>query len=296
MSNSLGTLSANVIAQRSLELLLNDYPVIGLIASDFSDQPSQKGAAIVTRIPSLVSAQDWDDTNGYVATGISNTDVSVTLNKFKHATIELSDAEYSSTSRNLTDEAAKQLVPSLGEAVMADIAALFTSGNYNNATTQAVSGATRNTVIVTPNTQLNKRKVNKERFAIFNSDLYGKLWEDESIVKADFKGVGIGSAKLPVVHGVALSEYQDLPTTGNLIGVVGAKDSIVIASRVPSDAGMAGLPAVGRVSVVTDEKSGLSLQVRESYDMQRGRRVITVALIYGVAVGNPVSLQRIKSA
>jgi len=70
----------------------------------------------------------------------------------------------------------------------------------------------------------------------------------------------------------------------------------VFASRVPTDAGFADLPQVGRVQVVTDPKSGLSVQVRESYSMTLGRRTITFALIFGVAAGNPVSLERVITA
>ena len=296
MANTLGTLNAALIAQRGLELLVSDYPVIGQIVSDFSNEDVKYNQTITTRIPSVGSVQDYDTTNGYVATGVNTTDVSVTLNKFKHASFELNDAEFSATNRNLVEDYAMAFSSAIGQQIMSDISALFVSGNYSNATTQAVSGATRKTVIVAPNTALNKRNVMKNRFGIFNSDLYGQLLTDDSLVDLTFKGVGIAETQLPVVHGVAFSEYSNLPTTANLIGVIGAKDAIVFASRVPSDAGFADLPAVGRISVVTEPKSGLSIQVRESYSMTKGSRQVTYCLIYGAAKGNSASLQRIISA
>lgn len=296
MANTLGTLNASLIAQRGLELLVTDYPVIGQIVSDFSNEDVKYNQTITTRIPSVGTVQDYSTTNGYVASGVDTTDVSVTLSNFKHATFEINDAEFSATNRNLVEDYSQAFSVALGDAIMSSIGALFTSGNFSYSTTQAVSGANRKTVIVAPNTALNKRKVGKNRFGIFNSDLYAALLSDDSIVDLTFKGVGIGEAQLPVIHGVALSEYTDLSTTSNLIGVVGAKDSIVFASRVPSDGGFADLPAVGRISVVTEPRSGLSVQVRESYDMKKGARTVSYAIIWGCAKGNAASLQRIVSA
>ncbi len=296
MANSLGTLNAALIAQRGLELLVSDFPVIGQIVSDFSNEDVKYNQTITTRIPSVGIVQDFNTSTGYVAASATSTDVSVTLDKFKHASFELNDAEFSATNRNLVEDYAVAFSYALGSQIMSDLAGLFTSGNYSYSTTQALSGADRKSVIVTPNTALNKRFVSKDRFAIFNSDLYAALLSDNTIVELTFKGIGIGETQLPVIHGVTLNEYSAMPTTGNLVGVVGAKDALVFASRVPADAGFADLPAVGRISTVTEPKSGLSVQVRESYDMRKGSRQVTYAVIYGVAKGNTNSLQRIVTA
>lgn len=293
MSNTNGTLNAALIAQEGLALLSAKYPLIGQIATDFSAEPVHFNQQVITRLPSVGSVQDYDLTNGYVAAGGSFSDVSVTLNKFKHATFELNDAEFSSTNINLINEYAASFAEAIGQQIMSDISALFTTGNYTNATTGTLANANRKTVIVAANTALNKRNVNASRFGIFNPDLTNALWNDDSIVYMTAGGTGIEAGNLPVIHGVTVSEYSALPTTSNLVGVVGAKDAVVFASRTPSDAGFADLPQVGRVTTVTDPKSGLSVQVRESYNMAKGSRLVTYAIIYGCAKGNPASLQRI---
>jgi hypothetical protein len=282
MANSLGTLNAALIAQRGLELLVTDFPVIGQIVSDFSNEDVKYNQTITTRIPSVGSVQDYDTSTGYVAASALSTDVSVTLNKFKHATFELNDAEFSATNRNLIEDYAMSFSVAIGTQIMFDVASLFTVGNFASTTTCALSAATRKTVIVAPNTELNKRNVNKNRFGIFNSDLYASLMNDDSVVDLTFKGVGIGEATLPVIHGVALSEYSALPTTSNLIGVVGAKDSIVFASRVPADAGFADLPATGRISVVTEPKSGLSVHLRNHLRMCERKHCIPTTHSFSV--------------
>jgi len=63
---------------------------------------------------------------------------------------------------------------------------------------------------------------------------------------------------------------------------------------VPQD--VTGIPLPGSINIVTDEDTGFSVQVREFYDMQKGKLQITFALMYGVAVGNLKALQLIISS
>lgn len=301
MPNTLGSLNAALIAQRGLELLITDFPLIGQIVNDFSNEGVAFAQTVTTRIPAVGTIQDYGSGNGlgYGATGVSSTDVSVVLDKFKHASFDINDAEFSAnTNRNLIEDYAKSFSQKLGAQIMSDIAALWTSGNYPSATTgQAGTTGNRKSIIVAPKKELSKRYVtSSDMFAVFNTDVYYQLFNDDSIVDVTFKGVGISESKLPVIHGVSIAEYQDLQATQNLLGVVGTKDSVVFASRTPSDAGFADLPAVGRISVVTEPKTGLSVQVRESYNMVLGRRQVTYAIIYGCAKGNASSLQRLQSA
>jgi hypothetical protein len=179
---------------------------------------------------------------------------------------------------------------------MADVAATWTSGNFMHGVTGSLSTTgNRVSIILNPKKDLSKRYVYGDLFAIFNTDLYYQLFTDSAIVDTTFKGVGITEAKLPNIHGVNISEYQDFPTSENLIGVMGTKESMIFAARTPSDAGWSDLPQVGRISKVTEPRSGLTVQVREHYNMTLGRRQVTFTLIYGVAKGNPRCLERLQT-
>jgi len=52
----------------------------------------------------------------------------------------------------------------------------------------------------------------------------------------------------------------------------------------------------GDISVVTEPRTGLSVQVRENYDVVKGMLQRTYALIYGVKAGEPASLVRINGS
>src|SRR4051794_21355667 len=114
MANSLGTISVNVIAQEALEYLAAQYPLIGQITTDFSNESAQYNASIISTIPSVGGVSDFSATNGYVASAATGNDVSVTLNKFKHSTFSISDLEASSTNMNLVDTYARSFAEGLG--------------------------------------------------------------------------------------------------------------------------------------------------------------------------------------
>jgi len=52
----------------------------------------------------------------------------------------------------------------------------------------------------------------------------------------------------------------------------------------------------GDISVVTEPRTGLSVQVREFYDVVLGKLQRTYALIYGVKAGETSSLVRINGS
>src|SRR5687768_15081844 len=136
MANSLGSLNAALIAQKGLELLLTDFPIIGQIVSDFSDQDVHFNQTVTTRIPTVGTVQDYSTVSGYVASDATANDVSVTLNKHKHASFAFNDQELSATNRNLIQDFAQSFASQIGSQVMADIAALWVTGNYANTTVQ----------------------------------------------------------------------------------------------------------------------------------------------------------------
>jgi len=296
-SNTFGSLNAALIAQRGLELLVTNFPLIGAIVTDFSDSDVHYGQTITTRIPTIGSVRDYDSGNaGYNATGAVSSDVSVLLDKYKHASFDIDDAAFSATNRNLVEDYAVAFSAALGAQIMSDIAALWTSGNYPHGVTGLATTGNRGSLIIDPKKDMSKRYIYGDLVGVFNCDAYYQLFKDTSIVDVGFKGVGISSATLPTVHGVSLSEYADLPTSQNLCGVIMRKDAVIFAARPPSDAGFADLPQVGRITKVTEPKTGLTIQTREFYDMRLGRRQVTFTLIYGCAKGQVKSLERLQTS
>lgn len=291
MANSLNTIAGDLIAAKSLEFLTAQYPLIGLIANDISDSPVLYGQTVITRLNTVPAATSFDPNVGYVASGVGSANVSVTLNKHIHSTIEFSEQEMSSTSINLVEEFGQSLAYSIGDNIMTELGALLVSGNFPNSSTVPLSGFNRISAIVKPKGSLANRKVNNGLVGLFSPNAESALWEDDSVVSLTYnKDGGIASTELPIIHGVKVSRHDSLPA--GLNGAVLAKDALCFVSRTPqieSDV------VNGIVRNISNEQ-GLTIQYRKFHDPVKGKVVISFTLMYGVAKGNAVSAQLLKQA
>jgi len=291
MANTLNTISGDLIAQRALEFLTAKYPLISLIANDFSDQPVNFGQNIITRLNTMPSASAFNPAVGYVAGNVTSQNVTVTLDKHIYTAVEFSEQELSSTNINLIDEMGSSLAYSIGDAVMAEIAALLISGNYANSTTVPLTAFNRVNAIVKPKAALATRKVSNGLVLCVSPEAEGKLWEDDSLVSLVFNKQGsVEAVNLPDVHGVKIAGFAGLPA--GLNGVVLSKDALVFASRTPqieSDV------VNGIVKNVSNEQ-GLSIQYRKYHDPKLGKVVIGYTVMFGVAKANTVAAQLLKQS
>ena len=134
MANTLGTTNANVIAQRALEILVEDYSFIRNAVTDFSPEAAKYNATVYTHRLSALTAQDYSQANGYVATAATQTDAGITLNKFKHVTYSVDDQERSTSQVNIIERFAGAAAHALGLQMVGDLLALVTT-SYSSAIT-----------------------------------------------------------------------------------------------------------------------------------------------------------------
>lgn len=301
MSNTNGTTNANVIAQQALKTLLAKLPVLKTIASDFSSEGAKKDETIIVHAVTAASAVDFDSAVGYVPSARVQVDIPVTINKHKHHTYGIGVSEASSSRVDLIQRYAETAAYSIGAALVADLCALVTNANFANKTVKALGaggdGFDRKAAVAV-GTALSKRKVPPfGRFMLLSPDYYGSLASDNSLLQI-LLASGADAAKsgmLPSVHGMMPMEFVDLPDNSeNLVGFAGTNVALAIATRIPDDPGEG--QSNCRISVVTDEETGISLQVREWYEATLAEMRRTYTLMYGVAKGKTEALQRIVSA
>jgi hypothetical protein len=93
-------------------------------------------------------------------------------------------------------------------------------------------------------------------------------------------------------------EYVACPTSSNLIGFAGSKDSAVLATRIPKDPRdvLPGVPFPGVLEPVTNAQTGLTVLANEWIDPSDLSANVRVIWMYGLAVGNASNGQRLKSA
>lgn len=298
-TNTLGGLAGNLVLQRALTLLKLRFPLLDLISTDFSDEGANFNQQVITRTRGTFTAGDYNAVTGYASNDSTTADVPVTIDQHKFVQIDFNVNELSSTSRDLFAEQAEGAQYAIGKALVDALYARITAGNFANATTQAVGGFNRAT-LVRVSKALNGRGVSDMgRFLLLNQDYFEALANDTTILqlgtfqRADL----INEYRLPRVHGFDPYEAVNLPTTGNLTGFAGTPDSLVVATRVPADYSAA-LPGAGNgsVSTVTNPDTGVSVQLVQYVDHKLGSAFWRAAFMFGTARGQAASGQRIISA
>lgn len=314
MANNFGTLATATIVQEALALVFAKRPVLNRISLGFTDRNgspiAQFNQPVITRTFGIPAVQNA----GAGATDRADTDVSVTLNQYKQLRYDFTPQQYSGTSRDLVRESAEPMAVALANFMVDQIATLVTPANFpvrtgqdavnNNATNNItkIGAGWDYTHLVTTRATINKAGVpNFKRFYCGNSDVYASMLNDQRIVAALYNQANAEAIKrgeLPDVAGFGLEEYPSLPANGaNLVAFAGSPDSLVYAARVPRDPRevIPGLPIPGNVGIVTEPRTGLSVQVVEYVDLSTLNITTKLLWMYGIAVGNPNNLQLIAS-
>jgi len=291
MANTLGSVSnGKVIAQRALELLVENYNWISSGVSDFSDATARKGDSITTHIVTIQSASDYSTTAGYVPADVTQTDVTVTLNQFKHTTYAVNDDERTSSNINLINRFAEQAAHALGKAMVDSVLNLVTTAYASTLTVAADATTFRS--IVSAGLALDNNKVPVGgRFAVLSPGNYASLLNDANIVaNAQRSGDVVASGQIGTVAGITVYGYNGL-VSGISKGFVAQREAMVVASRLPALPDGVTLP--GSIDVVTEPKSGLSLQVAGHYNFRLGSHERSYRILYGVGRGQTSSLVRL---
>jgi hypothetical protein len=293
MSNTLGGINLQVIAQDSLTTLLAQFPLVNKFTTDFGGDILQRGESVTTRIASGVSATDIA-ANGYGRSDVTSTSKTVTLNKHKGFVMGFSDGEvakggYDVLRRTFIRPAAHAVV----KAVMDDVFGLVDGTNFPATGYNSTVAAFDADAVADISQALTDANVPMAgRTLIVKPALYTSLAKDNSIQAQYASGTNAPLTEnlLPRIHGFEVNQYTALPATiTNLKGIAVSPEAILIAARLPAT------PTnwYGNVATATDAESGLSIQVREWYDGDAGEQKLSMSILYGVSVGNPSCLAKI---
>lgn len=293
MSNTIGGINLQVIAQDSLTTLLAEFPLASKFTTNFGGDVATRGESVTTRIANSVAATDIG-ANGYSKSDVTSLAKTVTLDKHKGFIMGFSDGEvakggYDVLRRTFIRPAAH----AVSKAVLDDVFALLTAGNFASVGYNGTIPAFDADAVATLSQTLTDNNVPQAgRLLIVKPSLYTSLAKDNAIQAQYASGTNAPLTEnlLPRIHGFEVNQYSAFPATvANQLGVAISPEAILIATRLPA------LPQnwYGNVATATDDQSGLSVQVREWYDGNTGEQKLSMSLLYGVAVGNGACASRI---
>lgn len=300
-TNTLGTTNANVIAQKALAALIQRFPFLRKIATDFSSEGGKFNETIIVHEVTAAEAVEFDPAVGYAPADRSMVDIPVKIDHHAHHTYKVGVDEASSSRVNLIERLSMTAAASLGAKIMSEIMKLITAANFPTATIKALGaggdGFDRKAAVAV-GTALDGRNVEDfDRYMLLNALYYGSLCSDTPMMQV-LLASGADAVKtgaLPEIQGLAPLKYSAMPAGAqNLVGFAGGRTALALATRLPDDPGQ----GMGncKISTVTDEDSGLSIQVREWYNADLGQYRRSYVLMFGVAVGQKDAGQRILSA
>ncbi|HYD35539.1 MAG TPA: P22 phage major capsid protein family protein [Vitreimonas sp.] len=266
----------------------SSYLNLGKTVARSSDYvTAQVGQVIQVPKRGTLSANDKTAGNEYTKQNPTATNVSVTLNKHKEVTIAIDDVTKVLENQNTLDGYAEDAAIALAEAVEDELASLHSSLT-NTVSFDATSSATKKASLLA----LRKRFVDNKVPKVENKYLYvDPSVMNELLEEADFtQQQTIGQAQNTIegrvmrLYGFDIFESQSVKRSGSpgsLHNLAYTRDAFVLASRPLPQVG----PGLGTVStVVNSEDVGLSLRVNMRYDGSIGAHIVTLDLLFGVAV------------
>jgi len=289
-----GTLNAALVTLRVMGFLRKQLPALNTFSTNFKSEAvnPKLNQQVIARVVTVPTVSEYHATNGYVAGQPASVDVPVTITKHKHVTLEFGVEDLSSTDRDLIGEQAAPAAYALGKDLVDAAVGLITPANFATEVVETLANTQRST-LGKLRTQLNLQGAGPMgRGGLLNSTAFEYLTDDAKIVSQEynpgFQQDNKPTGELLGIKGFErVAEYVDLPTANNLTGFFGTKDSIVIATRVPSDPALVfpELAGAGKIELITDPDTGMSMLVRTHYNWQLGKVHMTLVWMYGVAKG-----------
>jgi hypothetical protein len=311
-ANTLGTLNGELIAQRCLDLLRYELPVLSRITTDFSAEPVKFNQEVATRLRAVPGVTVYDPVNGYSDSPVTDTDVFINVNQHKAVQIVYSANDLSSTTRLLFPEQEEGMHFAIALDIVNGLTALMTLANYPNPVAGALGygNPQANSQTICPLDQFARPTVigmksalnlrgatGGVRTLLLQEPYHGQLETDTTIVGNLINpdaGSSIMAGTLPIIAGFKPMNAPYLPANGiNLQGFGFRADALAMALRLPNDYSKVfpGVTGGGVVKTVTNPDSGMSVMVAMFLDHKLAQVRLRVAWMWGCAVGDPAAGQ-----
>ncbi len=289
-----------------LELVMDAFKVrlpflVNAFATDFSNERAKLNQTVQARIAGLPTVQDYDAATGYKANAADSksllTDVPVTIDRHKHVPIKLDFLDMASTVKqiNLLEEATMNCGYVLAKSMADYCLSLVVAANFSESSVFTVPNSDLDMLINVREDMNGKGASTLGRFGIVNSGVMSTLTSDSRIASGDYHGQRIGEealGHLQAIQGFSnIWEYPDMPDNAqSQTAFFGTRESILLATRVPSDANeiakAAGIPQVASFETMTDEDTGLTLLGIKWVEQGTFDVYCTVAVMYGAVAGS----------
>lgn len=276
-----------IIAQKALGRFASYMNLARTVTRNWELTPATQGETIRVPKRGTLSVNDKTAGSNFTKQNPTADDVYVTLNKHKEVTIAIDDVTKVLQNQDTLAGYAEDAGIALAEAVETEIAALHPSITHT-VTFDSTSDATKDAAMLLLRKFFVDQKVPKleKKYAYLDSSVINELLEVDKFARADALGKAgvIESGALMNIYGMDIFESQVVQQSGSPVAyhnLAYTKNGLVLATR-PLPQVPAGMGAVS--TTVQDPDTNVGLRVLSHYDADLGAMVVTLDLLYGVAI------------
>lgn len=291
--STITNLNDTIFSQNALEAFVQELVQASIFSTSYSAETVNKGSAVQVPLVSALTATTFN--SDYEVGGGTLTGVTVTIDKHKIVSVDLTDVQVANCSNADLSKWGRQAGAALAEAIISDLWSLITSVNFGTA------------VITTASSNFNYSQVNKlrkicqqakmprqNRSLIADSDAIEAILNDSSI-KASFAtslAESMVAGAVPRVAGFALHESQLIPTTDGQYAFAVHPSAMAVAVRYLQPQAPGEYLYTERM---TDPATGLTFGVRRHYSPKLGKHFWNLEALWGRAVGITAAIKRVAT-
>lgn len=281
----------SVFVQEALNAFVANLLPIRTFTRDFSGFTTQKGAAIAVPLVSVITATTF--AQSYTGSGGTVNTVTVTVDKHRITTVDLTDVQQLNSSAAVITQFAQQQGRALAKIVLTDIMSIITTGTFGNAVVTTAAANYSKTQIRMFRKALAQANVDMSMLSlVLDTETYDAVLGDSNISQAmQYGGAeAIRDGKIPRALGFDLYESNIIPLNGvSLTAFACHPDAIAVAMR-----GFATVVPSGEYQAfeqVTDPASGISMTYRRYYDGGTGKMYGNFECLFGYAAALTLGLK-----
>lgn len=273
-------LNDKIFTQVALQAFVAKLSPLNAFTRDFSGDARRKGDAVIVPLISGITATTFN--SSYEVGGGAITFATVSIDKHRIASIDLTDVQVANSSAAVMDNLAIQAGESLARIVLQDIWSAITVTNFGAAIlttaganyTIAQMGALRKA--------LAQRNVPTDRLSLIaDSDIYTGLLTSNGVAQAlNYGGAeAVRDGQIPRLLGMEIYESNIIPANAltKLGGFVAHPDSIALAMRYLEPQAAGEYLAAEQVTA----SNGITMGYRRHYNTSTGKHYANFECLFG---------------
>lgn len=273
-------LTPQVIAMEALAILRNQLVMADLVHTDYANEFVKVGDTITVRKPATLVANDFAGT--IASQDLTETGVTVTLNKFKDVSVALTSKQETLELKDFSKQVIEPAMVALAQQIDSDLAQ-FAVANAVGTVTETEAAPVKLASIAALGKALDIAKAPMtERHLVLSPEHKYRYALTDVLTRVNYAGTNetLREAMLGKVYGLMTYMDQNLSYGGADYSVAFHKNAFAFVIR-PLDLPM----GAARAAVVNGE--GLSVRVVYGYDQATKTDTISFDVLYGIAALRP---------